>query len=194
MLPNPHPPYLLKNHSKRIKPLPKVSIFRIERPDFPVLALGREKTSDPMAVFFLGFPSAPQWMGPKKQLPRFVHKHGNPFPDSSPKLNSGSELEVHAHTHHLVHFHLLKPLENIKYFQTTRRENNTYSSANGSFPGIVLEIGVNLRSEWFLKRRMGKVDSPFFSAIVLFNNQPIPQDVWWFSGKKDPWKEWVSSP
>ena len=33
------------------------------------------------------------------------------------------------------------------------------------------------------------VDSPFFSAIVLFENQPFPQGFWWFSRKKDPWKD-----
>ena len=33
------------------------------------------------------------------------------------------------------------------------------------------------------------VDSPFFSAIVLFKNQPFPA-FWWLSRKKDPWKEW----
>ena len=38
------------------------------------------------------------------------------------------------------------------------------------------------------------VDSPFFSAIVLFNNQPFPQGVWWLSRKKDPSKEWGSYP
>ena len=38
------------------------------------------------------------------------------------------------------------------------------------------------------------VDSPFFSAIVLFKNQPFPQGFWWFSRKKDPWKEWGSYP
>ena len=32
------------------------------------------------------------------------------------------------------------------------------------------------------------VDSPLFSAIVLFKNQPFPQGSWWFSGKKDPWE------
>ena len=38
------------------------------------------------------------------------------------------------------------------------------------------------------------LDSPFFSAIVLFKNQPFRQVVWWFSRKKDPWKEWGSVP
>ena len=37
-------------------------------------------------------------------------------------------------------------------------------------------------------------DSPFFSAIVLANSQPFPQGCWWFSRKKDPWKEWGSFP
>ena len=39
-----------------------------------------------------------------------------------------------------------------------------------------------------------EVASPFFSAIVLFKNQPFPQGFWWFSRKKDPWKEWGSYP
>ena len=38
------------------------------------------------------------------------------------------------------------------------------------------------------------VPFPFFSAIVLVNNQPFPRGFWWFSGKKDPWKEWGSYP
>ena len=37
------------------------------------------------------------------------------------------------------------------------------------------------------------VDSPFFSTIVLLNNQLFPQG-WWFSGKKDPWKAVVIKP
>ena len=38
------------------------------------------------------------------------------------------------------------------------------------------------------------VDSPFFSSIVLFNNQLFSQGFWWFPRKKDPWKEWGSNP
>ena len=37
------------------------------------------------------------------------------------------------------------------------------------------------------------VDSPFFSAIAIFKNQPL-QGCWWFSRKKDPWKEWEVTP
>ena len=37
-------------------------------------------------------------------------------------------------------------------------------------------------------------DFPFFSAIVLFKNQPFPLGFLWFSRKKDPWKEWGSYP
>ena len=38
------------------------------------------------------------------------------------------------------------------------------------------------------------VDSPFFSAIVLFNNQLFPQGFRRFSRKQDPWKERGSYP
>ena len=38
-------------------------------------------------------------------------------------------------------------------------------------------------------------ESPFFPAIVLFKNRsPVPHICWWFSRKKDPWKEWGSYP
>ena len=37
-----------------------------------------------------------------------------------------------------------------------------------------------------------EVDSPFFSAIVLFKHQPFPLGFWLFSGKKDPWNDWES--
>ena len=42
-----------------------------------------------------------------------------------------------------------------------------------------------------------RVDSPFFSAIVLFKHQPPPAISPGFLvvfRKKDPWKEWVSDP
>ena len=38
------------------------------------------------------------------------------------------------------------------------------------------------------------LDSPFFSTIVLFENQLFPLGFYWFFEKKDPWKEWGGVP
>ena len=37
-------------------------------------------------------------------------------------------------------------------------------------------------------------DSPFFSTIIIFNNQPFSVGFRRFSRKKDPWKEWGRYP
>ena len=34
------------------------------------------------------------------------------------------------------------------------------------------------------------VDFPFFSTVVLVKNLLFSQGFWWFSRKKDLWKEW----
>ena len=39
-----------------------------------------------------------------------------------------------------------------------------------------------------------RVDSPFFSTILLLKNQLSPQGCWCFLRKKDPWKEWGRYP
>ena len=63
------------------------------------------------------------------------------------------------------------------------------SSASG---GLLQSLSPHEMDDFRLDSSFLGVDSPLFSAIVLFKNQPFPQDVWWLSRKKDPWKEWGS--
>ena len=43
---------------------------------------------------------------------------------------------------------------------------------------------------------LGVDSSSILFSHPSFNNQPFPQGVWWFSRKKDPWKElkWMLFP
>ena len=40
----------------------------------------------------------------------------------------------------------------------------------------------------------GLIPCPFFSTIVLYKQKLFSQGVWWFSRKKDPWKELGDNP
>ena len=59
--------------------------------------------------------------------------------------------------------------------------------ARSSLEGTLAFLAFCASAGKALQQLLG-VDSPLFSAMVLFKNQPFPQGFWWFSRKKDPWK------